>query len=427
MNKGRKLQKYIVESWLLSGTIALVASFLLFFAFGYYNYFQEIQNIKKDLDSKAQVVARRLSGELLIAPRGSPDSVVLQVAKELNITDVAYNSAELIHQYSKSNDLIYSEVQVPFLENKYVLLAGINKPEMLAHFNFTILIICILIIGLIVGTGLFLQTRYLKRHLIRPIEALVDTSTGDRNISDHWPLELQEISQKLNNSFQERERVVYSQIARGVIHDIKTILQSMKAATDLANENASEARLKNLLKVTHAKLPSLLDLIDTTLDGSRDITISAESSSLTSTLNKSLETVRGLQIAQGKAIEIELQEDISIKQDPIQLERVFTNIFKNGLESIESKKSAEGLLKISFNLSNKDFVGVVVEDNGIGLPKSADSVFRLLKSTKPHGSGLGLLVSRKIVEAHGGKIIAGHSEQMLGAKFEVILPLGGSI
>lgn len=413
-------------SWLLAGAVALLASFFLFLAFGYYNYFRDLRYLQDDLNSKAQIVARRLSGELLIAPRGAPYAVAQQVSKELNLADVQYGAPKSMDDLPRLNSQIYSQVSVPFMESQYKLRAAIQKPAKLGHFNFSLLAACILIIGLTVGTGLFLQTRYLRRHLIRPIESLVDTSTGERHISDGWPQELKEISYKLNSSFQDRERVIYSQIARGVIHDIKTILQSMKVATDLAKESPSENRLQNLLKVTHTKLPSLLELIDTTLDGSREIPITPQQTSLTETISRSLENVQTLPIASNKIIDfIKTDQDPMVEHDSIQMERVFTNLFKNGLEAIESKDPTGGTLRISFNLSDKNFVGVVVEDNGVGLPKKTDSIFRLLKSTKPHGSGLGLIVSKKIVEAHGGRLTADRSKELCGARFEVALPKGG--
>ncbi|MFN8945705.1 MAG: ATP-binding protein, partial [Pseudobdellovibrionaceae bacterium] len=69
-------------------------------------------------------------------------------------------------------------------------------------------------------------------------------------------------------------------------------------------------------------------------------------------------------------------------------------------------------------------LSVVIEDSGTGLPEQVDSIFRLLKSTKPHGSGLGLLISKKIIEAHHGRIIASQSEELKGAQFEILLPTG---
>ena len=109
--------------------------------------------------------------------------------------------------------------------------------------------------------------------------------------------------------------------------------------------------------------------------------------------------------------------------DPIQLERVFTNILKNAVEAVETSPKTEKSVKVGFDQSTSGMAKIIIEDNGPGLPVKPDSVFRLLKSTKPHGSGLGLLVSRKIVEAHGGNLTASNSPELKGAKFEIQIPL----
>lgn len=412
-------------SWLLLGGAALIASLCLFLIFGYYNYFRDLRYSQSELDTKMQTIARRLSAELLIAPRGAPDAVTLQVAKELGLRDVIYGSKDAIQNPSRPKKYLYSVKAVPFLEDKYVIRGAVLTPRPFEYFNFSILFSGFLLISFIVGFGMLLQTSYLRRHVIRPIESLVETSTGDKNASERWPTELRDISQKLTESFQDRERVVFSQIARGVVHDIKTILQSFKVASDLAKESPTEARVKNLVNVSQNKLPLLLELIDTTLDGSREISISPRPESLNQTVNRSIENIRAL--CEPSKVEINVDSshgDLIVCHDPIQLERVFTNLLKNGLEAIEETAAGTGELKISFNLANKDFVIVLVEDSGVGLPKQAESIFRLLKSTKPKGSGLGLLVSRKIVEAHHGRITAGKSEDLLGARFEVLLPNG---
>jgi len=284
--------------------------------------------------------------------------------------------------------------------------------------------ICFTIIGVLIGVGIYIQTKYLKKHLVDPIQALVDTSTGEKVTSGEWPQEILEISDRLGSSFQNREQFVYSQIARGVIHDIKTILQSLKVASDLAGENQSEARMKNLLKVSQLKLPSLLEIVDTTLDGSRDIAVKRESDSLRTTVERSINTIKSLPFSANIDFVIDNHHEVLVAHDSVQLERVFTNLIKNGIESINDLENSKRQIKISFSIPSLDFVSVSIEDSGKGLPENADSVFRLLKSTKAHGSGIGLLVSKKIVEAHHGKLVASHSKSLGGAQFDVILPRG---
>lgn len=423
MKKPERLQQIITKSWLMSGVMAFVASLLLFSLFAYYDYRNELNSLQSELDSKAQVIARRVSSELLLAPRGSPEAVAAQLQKEMDLSEVRYGEIQVINELAKSQKFAYSQAKIPFLEEKYELVISTPKRDVWYYFKIGNLLLSVCLIGLFVGSGLYFQTRYFRKYIVKPIEALVDTSTGDKVISPAWPIEIQEISQKLNTSFQQREQVVYSQIARGVIHDIKTILQSLQIATDLAGESPSESRLKNLLKVSKEKLPSLLSIVATALDGSRDISISPQKSDLVATLRKSIETTQTLPVSKNIDLQVlDVPNDILVSHDPIQLERVFTNIVKNAFEAIDSKCSLEKKIQISFNLEDKDFVGVIIEDSGTGLPKLNEGFIRPLKSTKPHGSGLGLLVSKKIVEAHSGELIAGHSKALGGAKFEVKIP-----
>jgi len=422
--KSRSLQHYVNMSWLISGLLALIATLILFVGFGTFNYLRDSKLAQAELDSQAQFVARRLSGELLLGDRGAPGSVSLQLAKDLKLTDVNFGSKAEIENLSQSSSKLYSTSAVPFLEDKFLVRVSLERKSVFEYFNFSVMFICFTIIGVLIGVGIYIQTKYLKKHLVDPIQALVDTSTGERLTSGEWPKEIQAISDRLNNSFQNREQFVYSQIARGVIHDIKTILQSLKAASDLASENQSEARMNNLLKVTQLKLPSLLEIVDTTLDGSREIAVKKEKVRIGATVERSINTIKSLQFAANIDFVFDQKNETDIAHDSVQLERVFTNLIKNGIESINDLDNSRRQIKISFSEPNLDFVKISIEDSGKGIPKNAESVFRLLKSTKSHGSGIGLLVSKKIVEAHHGKLVAGHSQTLGGAQFDVILPKG---
>lgn len=420
MKKNLTLKQYVLFSWLIAGGIAFVASLVLFFGIGYYGYSKAVDGAKSELTEKANKAARRLSAELLIAPRGAPEAIRLQLQKDYNI-GLEILPIGQVAPHSKGR--LHIDVPVPQLETQYLLEAYSNPIRMLEHFNFALLLACFALIGIIALAGLWVQIRYLNRHVIRPIESLVHTSTGDKNICDNWPTEIQEISEKLNASFKERDQVIYSQVARGVIHDIRTLLQSLQVATDLAVEKNSEDRLKNLLNVSKSKLPSLLGIITTALDGSREITVKAEPNDLVKTLQKSIDTNKAMSLS--KQIEIQFQnntQETMVAHDPIQLERVFTNILRNAVEAVEAGKSETKSVRVSIDQDTNGLAKISIEDSGHGLPDKPEAVFRLLKSTKPHGSGLGLLVSRKIVEAHGGRLIASHSQNLKGAKFEVQIP-----
>jgi signal transduction histidine kinase len=65
---------------------------------------------------------------------------------------------------------------------------------------------------------------------------------------------------------------------------------------------------------------------------------------------------------------------------------------------------------------------VSVRDTGVGLPlQQADQIFNAFFTTKAHGTGMGLRISRSIVESHGGRLWAGDSSQR-GASFYITLP-----
>ena len=369
ITKPQQIKHYVYHSWLIAGVIAFAVTLILFFALGNLSYNKALEVSKASLTEKATTAARRLSAELLLENRGSPESVRLQMQNNLDIEKIEIVPINQIVTLNDEN--INVQVAIPNLESKYNLVASIHGIKYYNHFNFLLLISCFSLIGIIVIVGLWIQIKYLNKHVIRPIESLVAISTGDKATCENWPLELQEISEKLNQSFREREKVVYSQVAQGVIHDIRTLLQSLQVATDLASEKPTEDRYKNLLTVSKSKLPNLLSIINTALDGSRDIQINPTKADLIKTLNNSIETNRSISLSKNIQINFENNfKSIFTLHDPIQLERVFTNILKNSVEAVEGTSSPMKVIKVTCDESKNNLVKITVEDNGCGLPKN---------------------------------------------------------
>jgi signal transduction histidine kinase len=105
--------------------------------------------------------------------------------------------------------------------------------------------------------------------------------------------------------------------------------------------------------------------------------------------------------------------------DRVQLQQVLLNLMLNGIEAM---KDSGGELTIKSQLGNDGQLHISVSDTGMGLPsEKADQIFNAFFTTKPQGSGMGLAISRSIVESHGGRLWA-TTNSGRGATFQFTLP-----
>jgi len=93
------------------------------------------------------------------------------------------------------------------------------------------------------------------------------------------------------------------------------------------------------------------------------------------------------------------------------------------LNSIDAMKDVGGTreLVICSQQAEGGQLMVLVRDTGVGLPQQADQIFNAFFTTKPHGIGMGLRISRSIVESHGGRLWAADNSPR-GASFYLTLP-----
>ena len=93
-----------------------------------------------------------------------------------------------------------------------------------------------------------------------------------------------------------------------------------------------------------------------------------------------------------------------VMADKVQLQQVLMNLMLNGIEAM---KETGGVLTVKPQLGQDDRVLISVSDTGVGLPaENADQIFNAFFTTKPEGSGMGLAISRSIIESHGGRLWA---------------------
>lgn len=130
--------------------------------------------------------------------------------------------------------------------------------------------------------------------------------------------------------------------------------------------------------------------------------------------------------ARGVLVEVEsLGRVPPVKADGVQIEQVLINLVGNAIDAAAERPDARGRVAIRVAAKGDGTVTLRVEDNGQGVaPELADNIFDAYQTTKPRGMGLGLHLSRRIVQRHAGRlwwepITAG------GARFVVELPTNG--
>jgi signal transduction histidine kinase len=122
------------------------------------------------------------------------------------------------------------------------------------------------------------------------------------------------------------------------------------------------------------------------------------------------------------SVRTELAADLpQIMGDRVQLQQVTMNLIIN---SIDATKDVDGTREIAIKSqrAENEQLQVSVSDTGIGLPpRQADQIFNPFFTTKPHGTGMGLRISRSIIESHGGRLWAADNSPR-GATFQFTLP-----
>jgi PAS domain S-box-containing protein len=125
------------------------------------------------------------------------------------------------------------------------------------------------------------------------------------------------------------------------------------------------------------------------------------------------------------SIRTELAEDVPrVVAERVQLQQVLMNLMLNGIEAM---KETGGVLTLRTQVDRDGRVLVSVSDTGVGIPTAkSDEIFNAFFTTKPQGTGMGLAISRSIVESHSGRVwVAANNGR--GATFHFTLPIAEEV
>jgi signal transduction histidine kinase len=214
-------------------------------------------------------------------------------------------------------------------------------------------------------------------------------------------------------------------LAAGVAHEIGNPLNSLDIHLQLMERKlnklpASSSRgLSTHLDTARQEIQRLDTILKQFLNAVRPTTPRRESRDLNAVLRQTLSLLEPEISSRGISVKLDLFEDLPTAIiDPDQFQQVFYNLLRNAYQAISGD---DGLIEIRTRSTETDFL-VTIRDNGIGIPpEHMGSLFEPYKTTKTSGTGLGLLIVRRIIREHGGEIeIQSQPEQ--GSQILIHLP-----
>lgn len=255
------------------------------------------------------------------------------------------------------------------------------------------------------------------------IQADGDLANLDRQLQ-HVVQRVEEVTERQQRHQREMLRAeqlaAVGQLAAGVAHEVRNPLTSVKMLVEAAlRSNNQKPLTADDLRVIHREVARLETTVQGFLDFARLPTPQRSVCDLRAVLAEAIELVTAR--ARQQAVKIDVlspESEAAGYVDPGQVRTVLVNLFLNALDAMPNG----GHLEVRLEGNTEAGFSFVVADTGCGIPSELhDRLFMPFATTKPTGTGLGLSMSRRIVEEHGGQL-TGANRTHGGAAFRLWLP-----
>ncbi|HEY8213097.1 MAG TPA: PAS domain S-box protein [Methylocystis sp.] len=216
-------------------------------------------------------------------------------------------------------------------------------------------------------------------------------------------------------------------MAAGLAHELKQPLAAIAAYINFAHRQLKQkdfsiAKVEEMLDGANAQVFRASEIIDNL----RQFIARGETVRTPQNLNAVVRTACEFTDAIAKEHNVKTTIDLEASPDTVvinkvQIQQVVVNLKRNAIEAMQNCERRE--MRVSTRLVEAKLIRVDVADTGPGLPQEInDRLFEQFTTTKPHGLGVGLSISRAIIEAHRGKIWA-EPNPGGGTIFSFVLPL----
>ncbi len=390
------------------------------------------------IDKNKKLLYSTEKKEKYIPPVDKALNLVLEDDRPLKIIDTKANiSAAIMRLQSSKDRFIYvvkfldKDISNYLAESQEAINFYYTVEDRSTGIKISFFIIYIIIVSLLLFISITIAIRFSSR-FFRSINNLILASTeiGHGNLNTKVPeIKTDKDMEVLNKNFNsmisrlknQQEKLIINErykawgnLSRKLAHEIKNPLTPIQLTIDrIRNKysgqitNEDQQSFKENLKIINSQIKQIENLVNEFSDFARMPKPILKRNNLVKLLNDNIKLLSEV----NKSIEINLNkkdEEILLKCDKEQISRVFINLIKNSIESIEQKgeKNPDFKKKISIDISsNNDHILISIEDNGVGFDKNnIEEILNPYYTTKKNGTGLGLSIVNKIINDHKGEL-----------------------
>ena len=391
------------------------------------------------IDKSKKLLFSSEDKKLFTPPVDKALDLVLDDDRPLKIINAEANiSAAIMRLQSFEDRFLYV---VKFLDNN--ISNYLTESQEAINFYYTVeerstgikisfILIYIIIVSLLLFISITIAIRFSSR-FFRSINNLILASTaiGQGDLNTKVPeIKTDKDMEVLNKNFNsmisrlknQQEKLVISEryeawgsLARKLAHEIKNPLTPIQLTIDRLKNKYSDQmsdhdqkNFKENLKIINNQIKQIENLVNEFSDFARMPKPILKNNDLIKILNENIKLLSQVD----KSIKLTLiknSDEIILKCDKEQIARVFFNLIKNSIESIQQKteKNPDFKKKISIEISeNNHHIKFILIDNGIGF-KENNNIKEILNpyfTTKKNGTGLGLAIVNKIINDHNGEL-----------------------
>ncbi|MBU5299095.1 HAMP domain-containing histidine kinase [Clostridium sporogenes] len=325
-------------------------------------------------------------------------------------------------QWLKKNNVTFGKITIGYFGTSYLSNGALTFKRTLNH-SFIVSMVITFILGLILS---WILSKQLSKPLVKIKEIANTMRMGNLNIRSNIKsntTEIQELSNSINylaETLQQQE-ALRKRLTSDMAHEIRTPITTLKTHVEAIIDGIWEPT-EERLQVFYEELERLTNLVNNLRNISKlekaETVVNKTNLNITKEIEKVVETFNPLYEKSGFKIVTKLKKDVYGFIDKDKLKQIMHNLLSNSHKYLNE----DGLVKVSLS-KGEDKIFIKVEDNGEGIPKEDlphifERFYRsdVSRNKTTGGTGLGLTITKTLVEAHGGHIRV-ESELGVGTKF----------